>query len=296
MPRWTIADMPQQTGRLAVVTGANSGIGYETALALASGGAHVIVAARDEAKGRAAAQAIGRGAEWRPLDLARLASVAAFADRMAADGAAIDLLILNAGVMAPLERRTTADGFEFQLGTNYLGHFALAQRLWPLIAEGGRVVPLSSIAAKRARLHFNDPMFEHRYDAWAAYCQSKLAMLIFARELARRQAENASIAAHPGFARTNIISNGPGDRSLRGRAYRLFAGLYSQSAVAGAMPVLRAATDPSVASGDYIGSVGPFEMTGPPGPVPVPPAARDPVTAERLWALSEEWVSLPFRP
>ena len=134
------------------------------------------------------------------------------------------------------------------------------------MAEGGRVVPLSSIAAKRARLHFDDPMFERRYDAWAAYCQSKLAMLIFARELAQRQQRIASIAAHPGFARTQIVSNGPGDRSVRGTVYRLFAGLYSQSAASGALPVLRAATDPGIASGDYIGSIGPFEMTGPPGP------------------------------
>ena len=126
MHRWTIADMPPQAGRLAVVTGANSGIGHQTALALAGAGARVIVAARDEARGRAAAQAIGRGAEWRSLDLARLGSVAAFADALTADGTAIDLLILNAGVMAPPERRTTTDGFELQLGTNYLGHFALA--------------------------------------------------------------------------------------------------------------------------------------------------------------------------
>ena len=296
MQRWTIIDMPPQTGRLAVVTGANSGIGYESARALALVGAHVIVAARDEIKGRAAAQAIGRGAEWRPLDLARLESVAAFADHMLAEGTAIDLLILNAGVMAPPERRVTAEGFELQLGTNYLGHFGLAQRLWPLMAEGSRVVPLTSIAAKRARLHFDDPMFERRYDAWAAYCQSKLAMLIFARELARRQQRVASIAAHPGFARTQIVSNGPGDRSVRGTVYRLFAGLYSQSAASGALPVLRAATDPGIASGDYIGSIGPFEMTGPPGPVPAPPAARDSVSAQRLWAQSEEWVGLRFRP
>jgi len=296
MHHWTITDMPSPAGRLAVVTGANSGIGYETALALAGAGARVIVAARDEARGRAAAEAIGADAEWRPLDLARLASVAAFADRMLADGVAIDLLILNAGVMAPPERGVTADGFERQLGTNYLGHFALTQRLWPLMTAGGRVVPLSSIAAKRARLHFDDPMFERRYDAWAAYCQSKLAMLIFARELARRQQRVASIAAHPGFARTSLVANGPGERNVRGAALRLLGNLVSQSAAAGALPVLRAAMDPGIGSGDYIGSVGPFELKGPAGPVPAPDAAHDAASAERLWALSEEWVGLRFRP
>ncbi len=296
MRRWTLADMPSQEGRLAVVTGANSGIGYETAQALAGAGARVIVAARSEARGRAATQAIGRRAEWRPLDLASLASVAAFADRLLTEDARIDLLILNAGVMAPPKRDTTADGFELQLGTNYLGHFALAQRIWPLMAEGARIVPLASIAARRGRLDFDDPMAERRYVPWRAYCQSKLAMLMFGRELARRQQRIASIAAHPGFARTSIVSNGPGDSSLRGTAYRLFAGLYSQSAAQGALPVLRAATDPGIASGDYIGSVGPLEMTGSPGPVPAPRAARDPVAAERLWALSEEWTGLAFRP
>lgn len=296
MHRWTITEMPPQAGRLAVVTGANSGIGYQAARALAGAGARVIVAARDEARGRAAAQAIGRSAEWRPLDLARLDSVAAFADAVAAEGTAIDLLILNAGVMAPPERRVTADGFELQLGTNYLGHFALAQRLWPWMAQGGRVVPLASIAAKRARLHFDDPMFKRRYDAWAAYRQSKLAMLIFARELARRQQRVASIAAHPGFARTNIVANGPGDGNIRGIAFRLFGNLVSQSAAAGALPVLRAATDPGTASGDYIGSVGPFELKGPAGPVPAPQAALDPASAERLWTLSEQWVGLRFHP
>ena len=296
MHRWALADMPSQAGHLAVVTGANSGIGYETAWALARAGARVIVAARDEARGRTAAEAIGGGAEWRPLDLARLGSVAAFTDRIAADGSAIDLLILNAGVMAPPDRGLTAEGFERQLGTNYLGHFALAQLLWPLMAAGGRVVPVSSIAAKRGRLHFDDPMFERRYDPWAAYRQSKLAMLIFARELARRQQRVASIATHPGFARTNLVTNGPGDRNIRGVAIRLFGNLLSQSAAAGALPVLRAATDPGVASGDYIGSVGPFELKGPAGPVPAPRAACDRASAERLWTLSEEWTGLPFRP
>jgi len=295
MQRWTTADIPPQTGHLAIVTGANSGIGYETALALAKAGARVIVAARDEAKGRAAAQGIGHGAEWRPLDLASLASVSAFAERLLREALPIDMLILNAGVMAPPARRETADGFELQWGTNYLGHFALAARLWPLMKTGGRVVPLASIAAKRGRIHFDDPNFERRYDAWAAYCQSKLAMLILGREVARRQTRVESIPAHPGFARTRIVANGPGEGNIRNIVFRLFGNLASQSAAAGALPVLRAATDPAVRSGDYIGSVGPFELKGPPGPVSAPRLARDSAVAERLWALSEENVGLRWQ-
>jgi NAD(P)-dependent dehydrogenase (short-subunit alcohol dehydrogenase family) len=298
MKRWTIADMARQDGRLAVVTGANSGIGYETARALAQAGAQVIAAARDETKGRAAAQAIGHGAEWRPLDLACLASVRAFADTLLAEGRAIDRLILNAGVMALPERRTTADGFELQLGTNFLGHFALTQQLWPLLAPGARVVPLASIAARRGTIDFDDPMAKGRYDPWAVYSQSKLAMLIFGLELARRAMGTgvASIAAHPGFARTSLIANGPGEGGMRGWAIRCLGNLVSQSAAQGALPVLRAATDPDARSGDYLGSIGPFELKGPPGHAAIPSAARDADTGSRLWALAEEHVSLPFRP
>jgi NAD(P)-dependent dehydrogenase (short-subunit alcohol dehydrogenase family) len=291
---WTLADMPAQTGRLAVVTGANSGIGYETALALARAGARVIVAARSEDKGRAAAQAIGGLAEWRPLDLASLASVEAFAEQMR--GERIDKLILNAGVMAVPQRRTTADGFELQLGTNFVGHFALTARLWPQMADGGRVVPLASIAARRGRIDFDDPMAERRYSPWAVYSQSKLAMLVFGLELARRSRRVASIPAHPGFARTSLLANGPGKDMLRDLSLRLFGDLVSQSAADGALPVLQAATDPTLASGAYVGSIGPFELRGPPGPAAIPRQATDPETGRRLWALAENWTGLPFAP
>jgi len=291
--------MPSQDGRTALVTGANSGIGYETARVLADAGARVIVAARNEAKGRTAALAVGNGAEWRPLDLASLASVAAFAKRLLSEEARIDLLILNAGIMAPPRRETTADGFELQLGVNYLGHFALTARLWPLLVatSGARVIALSSIAARRGRIRFGDLQFERRYDPWAAYAQTKLAMLIFARELARRAEGTgvASIAAHPGFARTRLIANGMGE-SPRGRLATIAARLFGQSAAEGALPVLRAATDPAVRSGDYVGSTGWLELKGPPGPADVPPAARDPETAKRLWTVSEELIGLAFRP
>jgi NAD(P)-dependent dehydrogenase (short-subunit alcohol dehydrogenase family) len=298
MKRWTIAEMGRQDGRRVIVTGANSGIGYETALALAQAGATVIVAARDEAKGRAAASTIGHGAEWQALDLASLASVERFAGVQLEAGKPIDRLILNAGVMALPERRATADGFELQLGTNMVGHFALAARLWPLLAAGARVVPLASIAAWRGRIDFDDPMAERRYDPWAIYAQSKLAMLMFGLELARRAVGTgvASIPAHPGFARTNLLANGPGTGGIRGWTTRYLGNLVSQSAANGALPVLRAATDPDVHSGDYLGSVGPFELRGAPGRAAIPPAARDQEAAARLWALAEEWVGLSFQP
>jgi NAD(P)-dependent dehydrogenase (short-subunit alcohol dehydrogenase family) len=296
MSNWTVKDMPPQTGRLAVVTGANSGIGYETALALANAGARVIVAARNEAKGREAVRAIGGLAEWRALDLASLTSVARFADGLLADGAPIDMLILNAGVMALPKRELTEDGFERQLGTNFLGHFALTARLWPLVKDGGRVVPLSSIAAKRGRLHLDDPMFEKRYVAWDVYSQSKLAMLMFGLELARRQRRVASITAHPGFARTNLIANGMGRNWLRDTVIGVFGNLFSQSAADGALPVLRAATDPALSSGDYIGSVGLMELRGPPGSVPPPRQALDRADGEALWALAEHKTGVTFQP
>jgi NAD(P)-dependent dehydrogenase (short-subunit alcohol dehydrogenase family) len=298
MKRWTIAEMGRQDGRRVVVTGANSGIGYETARAFARAGAAVVVAARDEAKGLAAADAIGHGAAWQALDLASLASIERFADAQLEAGHPIDRLILNAGVMALPERHATADGFELQLGTNLLGHFALTARLWPLLAAGARVVPLASIAAWRGRIDFEDPMAERHYNPWSVYAQSKLGMLMFGLELARRAVGTgvASIPAHPGFARTNLLANGPGTGGIRGWTTRYLGNLVSQSAADGALPVLRAATDPDVHSGDYLGSVGPFELRGAPGRAALPPAARDQEAAARLWTMAETWVGLPFQP
>ncbi len=295
MSDWTVRDIARLDGRRAIVTGANSGIGYETALALTRAGARVIVAARAEAKGRAAAQAIGGAAEWWSLDLASLASVERFANAVQADGTPIDMLILNAGVMALPKREVTEDGFERQFGTNFLGHFALTAKLWPLLADGARVVPLSSIAAKRGRLHLDDPMFARGYKPWDAYSQSKLAMLMLGLELARRQDRAASIAAHPGFARTNLVANGMGRNWLRDTAMNVAGNLLSQSAADGALPVLRAATDPTLASGDYIGPLSPFELRGPPGLVPPPKQAPDRTAGEALWALAEQTTGSTFR-
>ncbi len=296
MTPWTLADMPPQTGRLAVVTGANSGIGLETARALADAGARVVVAARSAARGREAAAAIGGKAEWQALDLADLASVRAFADQLFDDGTPIDQLILNAGVMALPRRELTVDGFERQLGTNFLGHFALTARLWPLMAPGARVVPLSSIAARRGTIDFDDLMGARHYHAWAAYSQTKLAMLVFAIALAKRQQRVASIAAHPGFARTNLIANGMGRNLLRDSVIGVFGDLFSQSAAAGALPVLRAATDPTIRSGGYVGSTRLFELKGPAGPAGIPKQACDPETGRRLWAAAETLTGLTFRP
>lgn len=297
MTRWTTVNMPPQIGRLAIVTGANSGIGLETARALADAGARVIVAARDEARGRAAADAIGGRARWRALDLADLSSVERFAAATLAERTPIDLLVLNAGVMALPTRQTTVDGFERQLGTNVLGHFALAARLWPLMApKDARVVWLASIAARRGRIDFDDLMGERRYDAWGAYAQTKLAMIVLACQLAKRQQQVASIAAHPGFARTNLIANGMGRNPLRDTAIGLLGNVISQSAADGALPVLRAATDPATSSGCYIGSTGWFELRGPAGAARVPPRARDPDTGRRLWAEAERLTGVTFRP
>lgn len=293
---WTTADMPRQDGRLAIVTGANSGIGYETALELSRVGARVIVATRSEAKGREAVTRIGGQTEWRGLDLASLTSVAAFADRLLTEEKALDLLILNAGVMALPRRRETADGFEQQFGTNHLGHFALTARLWPLLTatKGARVVPVASLAAQRGRIDFDDLMAERRYNPWKVYSASKLANLLFAQELSRRAEGSgvSAIAAHPGVAVTSLLSNGPGFAAIG----NFFIGLIGQSAAAGALPSLRAATDPAANSGDYLGSTGFRGMRGPPGPAPLPPQARDPAAATRLWAASEELVGLTFRP
>ncbi|HLY79010.1 MAG TPA: SDR family NAD(P)-dependent oxidoreductase, partial [Caulobacteraceae bacterium] len=209
---WTLADIPPQTGRRAIVTG-TGGLGYETALALAAAGASVVLAGRSETKGRGSVVRIlnlhpHASIVFEPLDLASLASIAEFADRMAAARTPIDLLVNNAGVMAPPRRETTADGFELQFGTNHLGHFALTGRLLPLLRAGAapRVTTISSGAHHTGQIRFDDPQWTRRYQPWPAYAQSKLANLLFAFELQRRSDaagwDLLSDAAHPGYART----------------------------------------------------------------------------------------------
>lgn len=298
---WGVRDMPDQTGRRAVVTGATGGIGYETALALAGAGAEVILAARNPAKGAEAERRI-RAAHPRaavrfaPLDLSRLTSVAAFAEAMRLEGRPLDILVNNAAVMALATRQTTEDGLEMQFGTNYLGHFALTLRLLPLL-RGARVVSLSSLAHKRGRLNFDDLQLRD-YSAWGAYSQSKLAMLMFGFELQRRSVAQdwgiTGLAAHPGWASTDIIANGPvaTGGAITYRLAQLVWPFLAQSAAAGALPVLYAATAPEARGGGYYGPQNRPETRGPPGPARVATQARDVAAARRLWNESEAMVGL----
>lgn len=306
MAEWTIRNIPRLDGKLAVVTGVG-GLGFETARALHRAGCRVILAGRDPGKGAAAVAAImddasGAEPEFEGLDLADLSSIKAFADRLRRRGERIDILVNNAGVMAPPERRTTADGFELQFGTNYLGHFALTGRLLPTLRAAGRprVVTVSSGAHHVGRLNFEDLQGEGSYRPFSAYAQSKLADLMFALELQRRSEAAGwglqSIAAHPGFARTDIIANGPGPGGAFSGLTNLFGKIASQSAAEGALPILYAATDPAARPGGYYGPTQAFEMKGPPGPARVSRAAQDEGAARRLWTASEEATGVTFAP
>ena len=299
MTPWTAAAIPSQAGRVAVVTGATGGLGFETAKALARAGAHVVLAARNPAKGSAALAAIRRGQpdariDFRLLDVASLASVRAFAEAVALEHPAIDLLIENAGVMAVPTRQETVDGFELQLGTNYLGHFALAGRLLAAIRRGSapRLVTVASLAHRRGRIDFSDPQ-GHRYGAWKAYSQSKLAMLMFAIEFQRRSAALGwgvtGVSAHPGWANTDLFGNGPAmgrAPGLKERLGMLAFPIFGQSAAAGALPILYAATAPDVQAAGYYGPDGFYELKGDPTPARIEPQARDEDAGRRLWDLS----------
>jgi NAD(P)-dependent dehydrogenase (short-subunit alcohol dehydrogenase family) len=306
-PAWTTQPLPDQTGRLAVITGANSGIGFEIARALAIAGADVVLATRNADKGELAAGQIRRAApsahvSREALDLSSLASVAAFAEGRHRAGRPIDLLINNAGIMALPTRKLTDDRFEMQLGTNHLAHFALTAELVDLVraAPAPRVVTLSSGAAHLppARIAFDDLQLERHYSPWRAYAQSKLATLLFALELDRRARANAwgllSVAAHPGYARTNLQSTGPRDGkapdSGRWDVTRLLGSIpgMSQTAAEGAQPALLAATGPDVQSGDYYGPSGNFGLVGPPTLLKVPARARSEQIAAALWSVSTE--------
>ena len=304
MPHWTITRMGTLDASTAVVTGANSGLGYQTSRQLASHGAHVIMACRDAERGKQAldrlrADVPDAKVELRSLDLADLSSVKAFADGL--DGP-LHLLINNAGVMA-LPPRVTVDGFEMQFGTNHLGHFALTGRLLPVLkaAPGARVVTVSSEMHRIGRINFGDLQSEKRYQKWPAYGQSKLANLLFAGELGRRAAaaglELRSLAAHPGYATTNLQTTGPqmGGNKIAERFVRLGNALFGQSDANGALPILYAATEPSAQSGEYIGPDGPFHMRGS-GAKPGKPMkkALDQATAARLWDVSEQLTGVTY--
>ncbi|UHC15551.1 SDR family oxidoreductase [Methylobacterium currus] len=303
MAGWSLLDMPPQAGRTAIVTG-TGGLGFEDALALARAGADVIVAGRNPEKGAAALARIRRAVPnatvaFEPLDLARLASVAAFAERVAGSRDRIDLLINNAAVMTPPTRQVSADGYELQFATNHLGHVALTARLLPLLrrASAPRVVSLSSVAARGGSLAFDDLQAERAYRPMAAYSQSKLACLMFALELQRRSEAGGwgltSLAAHPGIARTDLLPNGAGPRSLAGLA-RTYLWFLFQPADRAALPALYAATAPQAAGGAYYGPVHLSETRGAPGPARIPAQALDEAAAARLWDVSERLAGVRF--
>ncbi|GAC1345300.1 MAG: SDR family oxidoreductase [Acetobacteraceae bacterium] len=288
---------------LSIITGATGGLGYATAEGLARAGHRVMLTGRSAGRGaealtRLRAAVPGAEAWFEALDVASLASVEAFARRVEAGGP-IDVLVNNAGIMALPERQLTVDGFEQQIGTNYLGHFALTGRLLPLLQQAprARVVSVSSLAHRKAQMDLDDLQGARRYAPMVAYQRSKLAMLIFARELQRRATRHGwplvSIAAHPGWSATRIILNGMG-QGVRERVLQTVFNTIAQSAAAGARPMLLAALAPDAEPGGYYGPTGPGEVRGPPGPSRVMPPAQDIATAERLWSLSEQLTGVHY--
>ncbi|MDM1888548.1 SDR family NAD(P)-dependent oxidoreductase [Mycobacteroides abscessus] len=298
--KWSTTDIPDQTGRIAIVTGANTGLGLETAKALAAHGAHVVLAVRNAEKGKAAAAAItaahsSADVTLQSLDLSSLESVRRASDELKGRYDKIDLLINNAGVMWT-EKSSTADGFELQFGTNHLGHYALTglllERLLPV--DGSRVVTVSSIGHRiRADIHFDDLQWERDYDRVAAYGQSKLANLLFTYELQRRLAgtNTVALAAHPGGSNTELARNSP----LWVRAvFDVVAPVLVQGADMGALPTLRAATDPAALGGQYYGPDGFMEQRGNPKVVASSEQSYNLDLQRRLWSVSEELTDVVF--
>ena len=300
---WKTSDIPSQHDRLAVITG-TGGLGLEDALALARAGGEVIIAGRNPRKGADAVAKVltevpAASVRFEQVDLASLASVADFAARLRSQTDKLDLLINNAAVMTPPRREQTSDGFELQLGTNYLGHFALTAHLLPLLRKGmdARVVTLSSVAARAATMDFDDLQSQRGYAPMKAYGQSKLACLLFAFELQRRAEANhwgvTSVAAHPGISRTDLLHNAPGRWSAAGIARSLLWFLF-QPASQGALPTLYAATSPDAKGGGYYGPDTLSETRGFPAPSKVPPRAQEEATAQRLWRESEQLTRASF--
>ena len=308
MNPWSVADIPSQNGKLAVITGATGGLGYETALALVRAGAEVLVTGRNAEKGRVALRQIydqikravpSAKVRFAMLDLASLASIRAFAESLLENGRPVELLINNAGVMDLPTRRLTEDGFELQFGTN-LSHFALTALLLPLLrkAQAPRVVNVSSLAHRGGKIDFANLQAERKYNSWAAYQQSKLANLLFTFELQRRSDAYGwglmTNAAHPGFARTELIPNGPGTAGLKGTGMKVLGSFMSHSAAAGALPTLFAATAPEAAPNGYYGPNGFYELKGPVAPAKVFPQAKDEAVARKLWEVSEQLTAVKW--
>jgi NAD(P)-dependent dehydrogenase (short-subunit alcohol dehydrogenase family) len=301
MAKWTTADIPDQTGRVAVITGANTGLGYETAAALADHGARVVLAVRNLDKGKDAAARITAQSPHaevalQELDLTSLDAIRAAAEQLRAEHDRIDLLINNAGVMYT-PKSTTKDGFELQFGTNHLGHFAftglLLDRLLPV--AGSRVMTVSSVGHRiRADIHFDDLQWERSYGRVAAYGQAKLANLLFTYELQRRLAPHGTtiaVAAHPGFSDTELMRNMPAPLVS---AFERIAPLVAQDPAMGALPSLRAATDPAVVGGQYFGPDGFAQSRGYPKVVASSRKSHDAEVQKRLWAVSEELTGVVY--
>lgn len=304
---WSLSHLPRQTGRTALVTGANSGIGLETSRGLAALGAHVILACRNPDRAREAEHDIrstvpGASTETLPLDLADLDSVAACAEAFASGGDAnargLDILVNNAGVMALPERRETTQGFEMQMGVNVLGHFALTARLLPhlLTAPEARTVWISSIAHRDGRIDVDDLHSEQRYDPWAVYQQSKLADLILAIEMQRRLTDSGadaiSLGAHPGVSATELTEDMMEGAPVKRFLFNALGGLFVMPAWKGALPSLVAAASPTAQPADYIGPDGFREMRGDPTRATIAPQAKSEKTAQRLWRACEEATGL----
>jgi NAD(P)-dependent dehydrogenase (short-subunit alcohol dehydrogenase family) len=306
-PKWTADQIPSQTGKTALVTGANSGIGYQAALELAKHGAHVLLGCRNAAKGQAALERLQReapasSAEVVVLDMASLGSIQTFAKGFAARGLPLDLLINNAGVMALPTRELTVDGFERQFGTNHLGHFELTGLLMPqlLAAPEPRVVTVSSLAHRDGKIAFDNLQGEKSYVPWAIYNNSKLANLLFALELDRKVRAAGgwlrSIPVHPGISRTSIFENGPGTKDLKAIAVKILAPVMTQDDAMGALPTLYAATAPGAKGGEYIGPDGFMAFRGWPTVETPRPQALDQAVAEKLWTVSEELTGVVYPP
>lgn len=311
IPEWTAADVPSLQGLTALVTGGNgypvddrSGLGYHNALELARAGADVTIASRNRERGAEAVRRIradvpGASIRFETLDLADLASVAAFAERMRASRTRLDLLVNNAGDGGQLSRQVSADGFERVLATNTIGHFALTARLLPLLreADAPRVVWVSSLRSATGTINFDDLQATREYDYGAAYSNSKLANLMLAFEMQRRSAAAgwgvSSLAAHPGVARTNLIPDGPGPDSTEGRNHRYMPFLY-QSGAQGSLPTLYAATSPQAHAGAYYGPAGFMELNGLPAWAGIPAHAEDQEVAARLWTTLERLGDVTF--
>lgn len=297
MTSWTVDNMPTQEGRSVLITG-TSGIGLQTAIALARAGADVTLAGRNQARGAEAIAAVRAAVptattSFELVDLADLASIRELGRRLRGQRTRLDVLINNAGLMAPPTRSETVDGFELQLGTNYLGPFALTRELIPLLAQGidPRVVTVASIAVHDGKINLADLQSTQTYKAIQVYAQSKLANLMFAFELQRRSDLHhwgiTSIAAHPGLARTDLVAKGAGGNSMLGRITKLVLALMGQPAAQGALPSLFAATSLDARGGRYYGPNGFRELKGTPIEVKVPDRAKDMKVAAQLWASSQ---------